>query len=140
MYATWNDARAGYTDVLLSESPDGLLWSDPISITGAPPGTQNFFPSITVSPFAGTIRVIYYSNRIDGFLLDVFVAESFDGGASFSNRRITTTSFNPNGNSPVPTVLIGDYITAATFAPDNLAAVWMATTPPTGKLDVYYGT
>ncbi|MGN7412809.1 exo-alpha-sialidase [Paenibacillus sp. SAF-068] len=139
VYAVWNDARAGYTDVLLSESPDGLLWSDPISITSAPQGTQNFFPSITVSPFAGTIRVIYYTNRIDGFLLDVFVAESFDGGASFTNRRITTTSFNPNGNSPMPTVLIGDYITAATYAPDNLAAVWMATTPPTGKLDVYFG-
>lgn len=139
LYGVWNDARAGYTDVLLCESLDGLLWSDPISITGAPPGTQNFFPSISVSPFAGTIRVIYYTNRIDGFLLDVFVAESFDGGASFTNRRITTTSFNPNGNSPMPTILIGDYITAATVAPDNLAAVWMATTPPTGKLDVYFG-
>ena len=139
LYAVWNDARAGYTDVLLCSSPDGLLWSDPISITAAPPGTQNFFPSITVSPFAGTIRVIYYSNQIDGFLLDVFVAESFDGGLTFSNRRLTTTSFNPNGISPTPTVLIGDYITAATYAPDNLAAVWMATTPPTGKLDVYFG-
>ncbi|WFA86731.1 exo-alpha-sialidase [Paenibacillus amylolyticus] len=139
LYAVWNDARAGYTDVLLCESPDGLLWSDPISITGAPTGTQNFFPSISVSPFAGTIRVIYYSNQINGFLLDVFVAESFNGGASFTNRRITNTSFNPNGNSPMPTVLIGDYITAATVSPDNLAAVWMATTPPTGKLDVYFG-
>ncbi|WP_434751255.1 hypothetical protein [Paenibacillus amylolyticus] len=77
--------------------------------------------------------------RIDGFLLGVFVAESFDGGATFSNRRLTTTSFNPDGISPVPTVLIGDYITAATYAPDNLAAVWMATTLPTGKLDVYFG-
>ncbi|WP_427050728.1 exo-alpha-sialidase [Paenibacillus sp. TC-CSREp1] len=139
VYAVWNDARAGYTDVLLCQSPDGLLWTDPVSITAAPAGTQNFFPSITVSPFAGTIRVIYYTNRIDGFLLDVFVAESFDGGVSFSNRRLTTTSFNPNGVAPVPTPLIGDYITAATYAPDNLAAVWMATTPPTGKLDVYFG-
>ncbi|MFE6076583.1 sialidase family protein [Paenibacillus sp. NPDC057886] len=140
VYAVWNDARNGYTDILLCTSPDGLLWSDPVSITGAPAGSQNFFPSITVSPFTGTVRVIYYSNQIDGFLLDVFVAESFDGGATFANRRLTTTSFDPNGTSPVPTVLIGDYITATTFAPDNLAAVWMATTPPTGKLDVYFGS
>lgn len=112
-----------------------------MSITGAPVGTQNFFPSITVSPFTGVIRVIYYTNQLDGFLLDVYVAESFDGGgATFTNRRLTTTSFNPNGNSPTPTVLIGDYITAYTQAPDNLAAVWMATTPPTGKLDVYFGS
>ncbi|UOK60824.1 exo-alpha-sialidase [Paenibacillus sp. OVF10] len=50
VYAVWNDARAGYTDVLLSESPDGLLWSDPISITGAPPGTQNFFRRLPYHP------------------------------------------------------------------------------------------
>ncbi|MGC5775314.1 exo-alpha-sialidase [Paenibacillus pabuli] len=140
VYAVWNDARKGYTDVFMSQSPDGLLWSEPVSITGAPAGSQNFFPSITVSPFTGTVRVIYYSNQINGFLLDVYVAESFNGGATFTNRRLTTTSFNPNGNSPVPTVLIGDYITAYTQAPDNLAAVWMATTQPTGKLDIYFGS
>lgn len=140
VYAVWNDARNGYTDVLMCTSPDGLLWSDPVSITGAPAGSQNFFPSISVSPFTGTVRVIYYSNQIDGFLLDVFVAESFDGAITFANRRLTTTSFNPNGNSPTPTVLIGDYITAYTQAHDNLAAVWMATTPPTGKLDIYFGS
>lgn len=140
VYGVWNDARNGYTDILLCKSPDGLLWTAPVSITGAPAGSQNFSPSITVSPFTGTIRVIYYTNRIDGFLLDVFVAESFDGGSSFANRRVTTTSFNPNGISPIPTDLIGDYITAATIAPDNLAAVWNATTLPTGKMDIYYGT
>jgi len=140
VYAVWNDARNGYTDVFMCQSPDGLLWSEPVSITNAPAGSQNFFPSISVSPFAGTVRVIYYSNQINGFLLDVYVAESSDGGQTFTNRRLTTTSFNPNGNSPTPTVLIGDYITAYTQAPDNLAAVWMATTPPTGKLDIYFGT
>jgi len=140
VYAVWNDARNGYTDVFMCSSPDGLLWSEPVSITGAPVGTQNFFPSLTVSPFTGTIRVIYYTNQLNGFLLDVYVAESFNGGTTFTNRRLTTTSFNPNGNSPTPTVLIGDYITAYTQAPDNLAAVWMATTPPTGKLDVYFGS
>lgn len=140
VYAVWNDARNGYTDVFLCQSPDGLLWSEPVSITNAPVGSQNFFPSISVSPFTGTVRVIYYSNQIDGFLLDVYVAESFDGGQTFTQRRLTTTSFNPNGNSSTPTPLIGDYITAYTQAPDNLAAVWMATTPPTGKLDVYFGT
>ena len=42
LYAVWNDARAGYTDVLLCESQDGLLWSDPISIT-APPRVRRIF-------------------------------------------------------------------------------------------------
>lgn len=38
--------------------------------------------------------------------------------------------FNPNGNSQMPIVLIGNFVTVTMFAPDNLAAVWMHTTPP----------
>ncbi|WP_082926974.1 sialidase family protein [Paenibacillus tuaregi] len=140
VYAAWNDYRNGYADIFLSISPDGQLWSIPKSITGAPPGTQNFFPAITVSPSTGTVRVIYYTNRVNGFLLDVFVAESFNGGGSFTNRRLTDASFDPNGNFPTPVALIGDYITAATSLPDTLAAVWNATTPPTGKQDIYFST
>ncbi|MBT2291181.1 exo-alpha-sialidase [Paenibacillus albidus] len=137
VYAVWNDFRLGYADIFFSRSQDGLLWSTPVNITGAPASSQNFSPSITVSPFNGTIRVIYYTNRLDGFLLDVFVAESFNSGLSFSNRRLTNVSTNPNGTSPTPVPLIGDYITAATIFPDTLAAVWNDTR--TGKQDVIFG-
>ncbi|MBP2001177.1 hypothetical protein J2Z69_002220 [Paenibacillus shirakamiensis] len=140
VYAAWNDFRNGYAEILLCTSPDGQLWSKPMSITGAPPGTQNFFPSITVSPSTGTVRIIYYTNQVNGFLLDVFVSESFNGGRSFTSRRLSDFSFNPNGNSPVPLDLIGDYITAATSLPDTLAAVWNAATPATGNEDIYFST
>lgn len=99
--------------------------------------SQNFSPSITVSPSNGTVRVIYYTNRLDGFLLDVFVAESINSGLSFVNRRVTDVSTNPNGNSPTPVPLIGDYITAATIFPDTLGAVWNDTR--LGKQDVIFG-
>lgn len=138
VYAAWNDFRQGYSDVLFTRSPDGLLWSTPISITGAPVGSQNFSPSITVSPGMGVVRIIYYTNRINGFLLDVFVAESFNGGRSFTNRRLTDASFDPNAGSPTPVPLIGDYITAATMFPDTLAAVWNSSL--TGKQDIYFGS
>jgi hypothetical protein len=133
----WNDFRLGYADIFFSRSPDGLLWSQPVSITGAPAGSQNFSPAITVSPSNGTVRVIYYTNRLDGFLLDVFVAESINSGLSFANRRVSDVSTNPNGTSPIPSVLIGDYITAATIFPDTLAAVWNDTR--LGKQDVIFG-
>lgn len=137
VYAVWNDFRLGYSDIFFSRSPDGLLWSQPISITGAPAGSQNFSPAITVSPSNGTVRVIYYTNRLDGFLLDVFVAESGNSGLSFTNRRLSTVSTNPNGNSPTPVDLIGDYITAATQFPDTLAAVW--NDARLGKQDIIFG-
>jgi hypothetical protein len=135
VYATWQDYRQGYSDVFFSTSQDGLLWSTPLSITGAPAGSQNFFPYVTVSPFTGKVFVIYYTNRVNPPLLDVFVAESTNGGTSFTNRRVTQVSFNPDSLD-----LIGDYITASVIKPETLAAVWAATTPPTGKLDVYFGT
>ncbi|KHL95827.1 hypothetical protein QW71_10800 [Paenibacillus sp. IHB B 3415] len=137
VYAVWNDFRLGYADIFFSRSPDGLLWSQPVSITGAPPGSQNFSPAITVSPSNGTVRVIYYTNRLNGFLLDVFVAESINSGLSFANRRVSDVSTNPNGSSPIPSVLIGDYITAATIFPDTLAAVWNDTR--LDKQDVIFG-
>ncbi|MCY9694362.1 sialidase family protein [Paenibacillus alginolyticus] len=130
IYAVWQDNRRGYSDILLSTSQDGLLWSAPQSITGSPIGSQNFFPYVTVSPFTGKVFVIYYTNRVDGHLLDTFVAESVDGSASFSNRRVTQTSFDP-GSQP----LIGDYITASVIKSQTLASVWAATV--SGKLDVF---
>ncbi|MFD0694184.1 exo-alpha-sialidase [Paenibacillus sp. GCM10027628] len=135
IYAVWQDNRQGYSDVFLTISQDGLLWSTPLSITGAPAGSQNFFPFVTVSPYTGAVFVVYYTNRLNPPLLDVFVAESLNGGTSFTNRRVTQTSFDPDSFD-----LIGDYITASVIKPQTLAAVWAATTPPTGKLDVYFGT
>ncbi|WP_068774000.1 sialidase family protein [Paenibacillus sp. FJAT-26967] len=128
IYAVWQDYRQGYADVFLSRSQDqGLTWSPPIPITASPAGAQNFFPAITVSPKTGTITVVYYTNRLNGFDLDVYAAQSRDGGSTFVNFRVTTTSFNPNGDSPIPTPLIGDYIDVGTVVPDNFYAVWTDT-------------
>jgi hypothetical protein len=112
-----------------------LLWSTPLSITGAPAGSQNFFPFVTVSPFTGKVFVIYYTNRLNPPLLDVFVAESTSGGAIFLNRRVTEVSFDPDSQP-----LIGDYNWASVIKPQTLAAVWTGTVAPTNKLDVFFGT
>jgi hypothetical protein len=135
IYATWQDNRQGYSDVFFSTSKDGLLWSTPLSITGAPAGSQNFFPFVTVSPFTGKVFVIYYTNRLNPPLLDVFVAESTSGGAIFLNRRVTEVSFDPDSQP-----LIGDYNWASVIKPQTLAAVWTGTVAPTNKLDVFFGT
>ncbi|UKS27635.1 glycoside hydrolase [Paenibacillus sp. HWE-109] len=135
IYATWQDNRQGYSDVFFSISQDGLLWSTPLSITGAPAGSQNFFPYVTVSPFTGKLFVTYYTNRLNPPLLDLFVAESSNGGASFINRRVTEVSFDPDSQP-----LIGDYNSASVIKPQTLAAVWTGTVAPTNKLDVFFGT
>ena len=109
----------------------------PVGVTDSPPSQQNFFPAIDVSPKTGAIKIIYYTNKLSGFFLDVFVAESSDGGATFINSRVTTTSFNPNGASVVPTPVIGDYIDVSIVPTQNFIAVWMDTR--TGAQTIFAG-
>ncbi len=74
---------------------------------------------------------------MDNFNLDVFTARSIDGGDTFVNQRVTTTSFNPNGNSPNPVPLIGDYIDIESIAPGGYIAVW--TDIRTGSETIFAG-
>lgn len=98
VYAVWQDFRKGYSDIFIATSTNfGVDWGAPISITGSPVGSQNFFPAITVSPADGAIFVNYYTNRLNPLNLDVYLATSRDGGMTFINTRITTTSFDVTG-------------------------------------------
>lgn len=138
VYAVWQDFRQGYSDILMSFSDsNGTNWSSPVSITGAPAGSQNFFPAIDVDPLLGVVNIIYYSNQVNGFLLDVFVARSINGGQTFTNTRITNTSFNPNGVSPTPVPLIGDYIDIMSVPPGGYIGIWADTN--TGSLNITAG-
>lgn len=138
IYTVWQDFRQGYADIFMSYSSDnGLSYSAPVSITGAPAGTQNFFPAIDVDPLLGVVNVIYYSNQVNGYLLDVFVARSINGGQTFTNTRITNESFDPNaGGTGVP--LIGDYIDIISVPPGGYIGVWTDTSPGTQTIFAGY--
>ncbi|MBB3110245.1 hypothetical protein FHS18_002312 [Paenibacillus phyllosphaerae] len=138
VYAVWQDFQLGYSDIFMSISNDrGQSWSVPVSITNATPGSQNFFPAIDVDPLLGVVNVIYYSNQLNGFDLDVFVARSINGGATFTNSRVTTTSFSPNGSSPTPVPIIGDYIDIISVPPGGYIGIW--TDLRNGSLQIYCG-
>ncbi|MBO2945356.1 exo-alpha-sialidase [Paenibacillus sp. F411] len=138
LYAVWQDFRLGYSDIFFSKSTDqGQSWSPPVSITGAPANSQSFFPALDVDPLVGVVNVIYYSNRIDGFDLDVFTARSIDGGNTFTNQRVTAQSFNPNEGSPTPVPLIGDYIDIKSVPPYGYIGTWTDTV--TGTQTIFAG-
>jgi Putative Ig domain len=113
VYVAWADYANGYAVILSSRSLDGgTTWSTPIKANDDATTNDHFFPWMSVSH--GIISVDFYDRRVDplNHLVDVFYAESVDGGASFSpNVRVTDVSFNPdaiifgNGES-----FIGDYI------------------------------
>ncbi|NMD71758.1 exo-alpha-sialidase [Bacillus sp. DNRA2] len=133
VYAVWQDYSTGNSHILASHSDNGVNWTTPVRVDSRnPENTQNFWPFPVVTLSKGTVKVIYYSNRVAGTnLLDVFVSESSNGGKSFrNNKRITTQSSNP-GN----TQFMGDYIFAAINPSEGLVAVW--TDFRTGNQDIF---
>lgn len=136
VYAVWQAEVDGNAHIFLSFSDDGgITWTAPIRVDNSPVNTQNFFPFVTVSPFSGTVTVIYYTNRVSPTLMDVFLAVSVDGGLTFpENTRITDVSFDPNADPSfgVPSRFIGDYIFSAIIPPslpepEKLVSVWTDT-------------
>jgi hypothetical protein len=113
VYVAWADNQSGNAEILSSRSLDGgFTWSKPIRVNDDTTRNDHFFPWMAVSH--GLLSIVFYDRRLDpkNHLVDVFYAESADGGASFSpNVRVTDASFNPdaiifsNGES-----FIGDYI------------------------------
>jgi hypothetical protein len=143
VYAVWQAYNTNNAHILISFSDDGgVTWSTPSRVDDSAENTQNFFPFVSVSACSGTCSVIYYTNRVSPTLLDVFAAISTNGGASFTNMRITDVSFNPNADPSFgnPSAFIGDYIFSAFIPPnlpepEKLVSVWTDTR--TGSQDIF---
>jgi hypothetical protein len=117
----WEDFRDGVGRIYYAQSPDGgttwptgpngkALLSGPISAN-----MQHFFPQMITDP-TGVIGCAFYEfgPKPTNNLIDVMMAESYDGGASFNYFTVTDQPWDPavdapwsHGNSAV--TFIGDY-------------------------------
>ena len=101
-------------DVYMIKSIDeGDTWSEPVRVSQDEPGQGNesYFPWITCDPETGALSVIYYDDRnVGGNQNEVFCANSFDGGETWEDFRVSDVSFTP---SPIPGLAggyMGDYL------------------------------
>jgi hypothetical protein len=108
IYVNWTDQRNGShdTDVWLVKSTDyGTTWTSPVRVNDDPPGNQQFFTWMAIDQTTGFLYFVFYDRRnYTDTATDVYMAISKDGGATFSNRKISDTPFIPNEN-----VFFGDY-------------------------------
>jgi hypothetical protein len=102
------------TDIYMVRSSDqGSTWSDPIRVNQSEPGNGHihYFPWITCDPETGTLSVVYYDDRnVGGSKCEVYCANSFDGGETWEDFRVSDTDFTP---SPIPGLAggyMGDYL------------------------------
>jgi hypothetical protein len=114
IYIVWGAKGTGgdRADLHFSKSTDGgLSWSTPILVNSDGTTNDQWLPWITVNP-NGLINIVFYDSRNDpnNVLTEVWVAQSRDGGMSFTNFRVSDVAFEPcniNGTSPG---YMGDYI------------------------------
>ena len=134
IYVTYK-ALVGWPRVMFTKSIDqGATWTPPIPISDNPSGHSVFAPAIAVSPDGQHVTVAFYDNRNDtgqGTMVDFYLAQSFDGGATWgANLRLTEVSsdlllapLTPQGR------MVGDYfgIVPALRFDIPAVAVWIDT-------------
>jgi hypothetical protein len=127
LYAVWTDARFGdgtYNDIVLSKSSDGgLSWSAPVKVSQNPAGIDAHTPSVHVNA-DGDVGVSYYDYRNDdgdagnGVETDFWFQVSSDGGATWSESRLTDASFDITIAPVAPAsrgYFLGDYEGLSSF-------------------------
>ncbi|MBI4548116.1 MAG: T9SS type A sorting domain-containing protein [Ignavibacteriae bacterium] len=112
LYIVWPDTRNGDFDVFLKVSSDsGSTWSEARRVNDDPVGNgrDQFWPWVAVDD-RGVVTIVYYDNRntSDCSISETYLAHSWDGGRSFTNRLISTAQ-SPH-NIPNGAVRFGDYI------------------------------
>jgi hypothetical protein len=123
VFVLWSDQRNGDTDVFLVHSDDhGDHWSPRVRVNGDSLGNgrDQFFPWMDVDPVTGSVYVAFYDRRATtGVATEVWLATSADGGATFTEERISQSSFAPD-----PAVFFGDYLGIAAHG-GRVRPFWM---------------
>ena len=116
VYLVWQEATlapSGSAIAFVRSTDGGLTWSTPVRINTVPT-TQAFTPMIRVLP-SGVIGVTHYDLRFNtpdgGATLptDYWFLHSHDGGATWTEARITGTSFDLRKAPNARGLFLGDY-------------------------------
>ena len=128
-------------DVYVIRSTNGgTTWSSPVKVNQDPSGQgkEHYFPWISCDPVTGYLSVIFYDDRnVSGTQCEVFCANSFDGGLTWSDFKVSDVAFTP---APIPGLAggyMGDYLGIAArnykvypVWPDNRTGTIMTYTSP----------
>lgn len=114
------DGKYGFSDVLFTSSANGgAMWSAPVVVNKNRSNHDNYQPGVATDR-AGAIAVCWYDRRRDpnNFLIDRFCGESTNGGASWTNTKLTPLNYASvvNQDLLIARNYMGDYdqITAQT--------------------------
>ena len=113
IYVNWSDQRNGMnnSDIwIISSTDSGQTWTAPLRVNDDVTVTHQFLNAMAIDPVSGNIYVTFFDRRnYADDSTDVYLAYSNDGGATFTNLKISAQGFMPND------VFVGDYISIAAY-------------------------
>jgi hypothetical protein len=132
---------SGQSKVFVRNSPDGISWPTPAATLDTVAAGHQWFPDIASS--GGTISVVFYDSRADpayaptnppgntaggvnsGDVVNTFVAQSMNGGASWSETQVSSVGSNfgweTHGSRRIG--FWGDYLYISAFG-GTVKAAW----------------
>ena len=123
IYINWTDQRngTGNTDVFLCKSTDGgNTWGAVKKVNDDNTTRHQFFTWMTIDQTTGIIYFVFYDRRnTSNNFTDVYAARSTDGGETFTNFKVSHSSFNPSSS-----VFFGDYTNISAFN-KMVYPIWM---------------
>jgi hypothetical protein len=143
LYVAFQGQLLGNPRVLFTKSSDqGTTWSAPVPASDNPEGVSVFNPAIAVSPDGQRVTIVFYDKRVDPTqptLVDLFLAQSFDGGVTWQpNLRLTRISSDLT-LAPLTSdgYMLGDYIGVAESTTPTIPAVAAYIDTRTGSPDPF---
>jgi hypothetical protein len=135
VYVVYQTLLGGIPRIAFIKSTNGgTTWSAPVAISDNPPGLGVFNPAINVSSDGRTVTVAFYDHRNNpgsNVLVDLYLAQSFDGGANWQpNIRLTSISTNASlAPLTFQGYMLGDYLGVAQTTRPTVPAVpiWVDT-------------
>lgn len=97
---------------MIKSTDQGVTWSAPIRVNqNALDSKNHYFPWITCDQANGYVSVVFYDGRnVPSNQIETFMAYSMDGGATWTDMKVSDVSFTP---APIPnmaTGYMGDYL------------------------------
>ena len=143
IYVVYQALLAGNPRIAFTRSTNGgTNWSAPIAISDNPAGSGVFNPAINVSSDGRTVTAAFYDHRNNpgsNVLVDLYLAQSFDGGATWQpNIRLTSVSTDAS-LAPLTSAgyMLGDYLGVAQTTRPTVPAVPIWVDTRTGNPDPF---
>jgi hypothetical protein len=143
IYVVYQTLLGGNPKIAFTRSTNGgTSWSPPVAISDNPAGSGVFNPAVNVSSDGRTVTAAFYDHRDNpgsNVLVDLYLAQSFDGGVTWQpNIRLTSVSTDAS-LAPLTSegYMLGDYLGVAQTSRPTVPAVPIWVDTRTGNPDPF---